>query len=97
MQFQVIFTPSAEVDLNYFQVAEKRIIIDAIKIHLKIDANIPTKRRKQLRENPIAPWELRIDKYRVFYEFETDIQVKIIAIGYKEHNDLFIRGKQVEL
>ena len=23
--------------------------------------------------------------------------VKIIAIGYKEHNDLFIRGQKVEL
>ncbi len=64
---------------------------------MKIDANIANKRRKPLVENAIAPWELRIDKYRVFYEFETNIRVKIIAIGYKEHNDLFIRGKQVKL
>jgi mRNA-degrading endonuclease RelE of RelBE toxin-antitoxin system len=64
---------------------------------LKIDANIPNKRRKQLEENLISPWELRIDKYRVFYAIETDSRVKIIAIGYKEHNDLFIRSQKVEL
>jgi hypothetical protein len=33
----------------------------------------------------------------VFYEFENDALVKIVAIGYKEHNDLFIRGEKVEL
>ena len=77
MQFQVIFTPSAEIDLTYFKVSEQRIIIDAVKIHLKIDANIPNNRRKQLATNPLSPMELRIGKYRVFYEIENNIQVKI--------------------
>jgi hypothetical protein len=48
-------------------------------------------------DNPAAPWELRIGDFRVFYEIENDTTVKIVSIGHKEHNDLFIRGKRVEL
>ena len=97
MQFQIIFTPSAETDLDFFKVSEQRSIVDAIRLHLQIDANAPSKRRKQLAENLIAPWELRVGKYRVFYELENGATVKIVAVGYKEHNDLFIRGERVEL
>ncbi len=61
------------------------------------DANIETKRRKRLAQHPIAAWELRVGKYRVFYEFEEEATVKIVAVGHKEHNDLFIRGEKVEL
>ena len=71
--------------------------MDAIRLHLQIYANAPSKRRKQLAENLIAPWELRVGKYRVFYQLENGAIVKIVAVGYKEHNDLFIRGERVEL
>lgn len=77
--------------------SEQRVIVDAVKVHLLIDANVESKRRKCLNENPLAPWELRIGKYRVFYDLENDVLVKIIAVGYKDHNDLFIRGELVEL
>jgi len=53
--------------------------------------------RKKLRPNPLAPWELKVSKYRVFYEVSQPQIVKIVAAGYKEHNDLFIRGKKVQL
>ena len=44
----------------------------------------------------IAPWELRIDHYRIFYNIEYTL-VKVVAIGHKEHNELYIRGKKVDL
>jgi mRNA-degrading endonuclease RelE of RelBE toxin-antitoxin system len=40
---------------------------------------------------------LRIDNYRVFYGFEEDGNVKVVAVGHKKHNDLYIRGKKVDL
>jgi mRNA-degrading endonuclease RelE of RelBE toxin-antitoxin system len=40
---------------------------------------------------------LRIGDHRVFYEIEGDETVTILAVGVKSHNDLFIRGKKVEL
>ena len=57
-----------------------------------------TENRKMLRDNPIAPWELRVGKYRIFYEVENDIVTVInISVGMKKHNTLFIRGKEVTL
>ena len=76
---------------------KRRIISDGIALFLKQDANVETTRRKPLRPNRIAPWELRIDEYRIFYDFEGDDIVKVVAVGHKEHNDLYIRGRKVEL
>ena len=59
-----------------------------------------TRNRKHLGENELATWELRIGKYRVFYDvvlLESSRIVRIKAIGHKEHNRLFIGGKEIEL
>ena len=90
-------TDSALGDLDFFPKKERRTIADAIKLFLSHDANVETKRRKPLRPNRIAAWELRIADWRVFYDFETENVVKVVAVGHKEHNDLYIRGKKVEL
>ena|SRR5713101_4472584 len=97
MPFQVILIPSAEKDLDYFRRFEQRLIVDGFKRYLRNDADVENQHRKQLRDNPLAPWELRLGKYRVFYEVVNASTVKIVAIGYKNHNDLFIRGQKVEL
>ena len=59
---------------------------------------VETKNRKSLRDNPIASWELRIGKYRVFYEVDDAVQmVSIVSVGHKEHNILLIRDKEVQI
>jgi mRNA-degrading endonuclease RelE of RelBE toxin-antitoxin system len=51
-----------------------------------------------LRENPFSNWALRIGKYRVFYHVMEDIMtISIVAVGFKEHNNLYIRGKKVKI
>ena len=97
MEYQVSLTESAKRDLAHFEVNDQRIIVAGILIHLKIDAQVNTRRRKQLRTNPLAPWELRIDRFRIFYSVEEGNKVKVVAVGHKEHNELFIRGRKVEL
>ena len=97
MRFQVTLTPSADEDLKHYRAFEQRAIIDAIRVHLRADASVETKRRKRLAEHPVAPWELRVGNYRVFYELEGEARAKVVAVGHKEHNDLFIRGKAVDL
>jgi mRNA-degrading endonuclease RelE of RelBE toxin-antitoxin system len=72
MRFRIEFTSSAERDIDYFRKGEQKIIFSGIREYLSEDATIETKRKKQLRPNPLAPWELRIGDYRVFYEVETD-------------------------
>ena len=96
MQFTVIILPSADADLLFFRAHEQRIILTGVATHLTYDATSETKRRKKLDPNRIAPWELRIDLYRIFYNIEHTV-VKVVAIGHKEHNDLYIRGKKVDL
>ncbi len=96
IKYQVNFTPSAADDLDYFNAFEQRIILAAINSFLSEDAHIETKRRKRLKPNPLAPWELKQDVYRIFFEI-VDKTVDILAIGYKDHNDLYIRGKKATL
>lgn len=96
MMFHINLTSSAADDLDYFDAYEQRIIMAAVHTYLVHNAHVPTKRRKQLDSNPIAPWELKKDKYRIFYDIINDT-VNILAIGYKDHNDLFLRGKRVSI
>jgi mRNA interferase RelE/StbE len=97
MMYDLVITASAQGDLHYFKAYEQRMIIAAIQIHLRQAAEVESNHRKQLRPNLLGPWELKIGKYRVFYEIEQPQTVKLVAVGYKEHNDLFIRGKKVQL
>ena len=78
MKSEVKFVPSADGDLDYYEAREQKIILNAIVEFLGVDANVETKRRKQLRPNPVAPWELRIGDYRVFYEVREEEIVRVL-------------------
>lgn len=58
-----------------------------------------TRNRKQLRPNPIAPWELRVKNTRVFYDVTVDDPgvISVLAIGIKRGNRLNIEGQEIEL
>ncbi len=97
MKFKCAFVPSADQDLAYYKVREQRILLDAVRRFLEVDADVESKRRKRLRPNPLAPWELRAGQHRVFYEVPEEGLVRVLAVGHKVLNDLFIRGQRVEL
>jgi len=97
MRFDVVLVPSADGDLGYYRAYEQRIILSSIFAFLSVDANVESGRRRRLRSSSRAPWELRIGKFRAFYEVEGTGLVRVLAIGHKEHNDLFIRGKRAEV
>ena len=97
MKFEVKLTRSADGDIDVYTAWEQRIIFNAISAFLEVDADVPTKRRRQLRPNPLAPWELRIGDYRVFYEIREGRIVRVLSVGHKEHNVLFIRARRVEI
>ncbi len=58
MEYQIGLTASAKKDIAYYEANEQRLIVAGIISHLKTDAETETKKKKQLRPNPIAPWEL---------------------------------------
>jgi len=52
----------------------------------------------RLMPNELAEWELRVGDCRVFYDVnEASDIVKIVAVGYKQGNTLFIQGEEYEL
>lgn len=60
---------------------------------------VETRNRKPMRPNPIAPWELCMGDLRVYYEAaeEPEPVVYIRAVGIKEHNQVRIGRKVIEL
>jgi mRNA-degrading endonuclease RelE of RelBE toxin-antitoxin system len=100
MTFEIEFTKTAANHVRCYKKFEQRIILDAIAEQLSHDAMTATRNRKRLTENELSDWELRVQKFRVFYDIlvEEDRQVvKIKGVGHKEHNTLYIGGREVEL
>jgi mRNA interferase RelE/StbE len=95
-EFQVGFSDDGKQDFDFFSARDRKLIATRIKKQLTLDPLTETRNRKRLRDNPLAPWELRVGRFRVFYAVEED-KVRIVAVGAKEHNKLFIRGKEVQL
>ena len=97
MRFEIRLVRSADGDIAGYGAHERRAILDGIGRYLEVDADVETRRRKRLRPNPVAPWELRMGVFRVFYEIHPGSVVRVLAVGHKAHGDLYIRGKKVEL
>ena len=96
--FRIEFTEEAKADLAWFSAYERKGIVEELKRQLAAQPMVETRNRKQLRDNTVARWELRIGKYRVFYEVaEETSAVCVGAVGLKVHNVLYIRGEEVEL
>jgi addiction module RelE/StbE family toxin len=95
-RYQIEVTEEAQADLQYYTAFERQIITSEIRAQLSDQPLNETKNRKPLRENPVATWELRIRKFRVFYDVDEDNKmVSIVSVGHKEHNVLLVRGKEV--
>jgi mRNA-degrading endonuclease RelE of RelBE toxin-antitoxin system len=98
MRYKIEVTEEAKIDLSFFRAYERKTILATVREQLTHEPTKETRNRKKLRENPIAQWELRCGKYRIFYEVEADVvAVGVISIGWKEHNVLYIRGEEVKI
>jgi mRNA-degrading endonuclease RelE of RelBE toxin-antitoxin system len=98
MKFVVEATQSALDDLEYLKKAVQNTVLDAIETQLTVSPLTPTRNRKPLRPNDLSAWEMRVGVYRVFYDVDAEAgQVFVKAVGWKEHNKLFIRGEEYTL
>lgn len=97
-EYRIEITQEAKADLYYYTAFERKTIISEVRTQLAYQPSVETKNRKKLRDNPVAAWELRSGKYRIFYEVDDPTRkITIVAVGHKEHNTLFIRGKEVTI
>ena len=96
--FQIHFTPDAIEDLRWFKKAEQRRILAELESQLIYEPAVETRNRKRLRPNQLAEWELRLDRFRMFFDMdEENLLIQVQAVGYKRGSRLFIQGKEYEL
>ena len=60
---------------------------------------LETRNRKPMRPDPLAPWELRVEELRVYYDVTVEPEgiVTILAVGIKDRSRIIIDGEEVEL
>lgn len=96
--YEIRFSRNALEDLKYLKKNEQTLILAEIPKQLSYEPGAETRNRKQLRTNELSTWELRIDRFRVFYSIDDVIYiVSIEAVGKKIHNQLFIRDEPYQL
>lgn len=96
--FEIKFTPGAIEDLRWFRRVERKRILAEMESRLSYEPAIETRNRKRLRPNNLAEWELRVDRFRVFFDIDQENRlIKVEAVGYKRGSRLFLHGEEYEL
>jgi len=97
LPYRIEYSPEAVDHLRGLAVRDQRAVVDAVDEQLAHQPLVETRNRKPMRPNPIAPWELRIGRLRVYYEVESepDSVVTVLAVGVKERNIVRIGGEEV--
>ena len=96
--YEIKYTSEAVKDLRSLRKVDQEEVLDGVDTHLRYEPAAETRNRKKLRPNDVAEWELRLGKFRVFYDVLEEVQVaRIEAVGIKEKNLLFIRGERRKL
>lgn len=99
MEYSIEFAESVRQQMRGLAARERVLLLDAIERQLRHEPLTETRNRKPLRPNPIAPWELRVGHWRVFYDIGSDEPnvVRVLAVGQKRGNELLIAGREVQL
>ena len=99
MLYAILYSPEAVDHLAALPKTRQVLVVDQVDAQLAHQPTLPTRKRKVLRPNPIAPWELRLGEVRIFYSVEEQPRpaVFVKAIGVKRHNELWIGGERIEL
>jgi mRNA-degrading endonuclease RelE of RelBE toxin-antitoxin system len=99
LPYKIEYSPEIEDHLRALTARQRSIVLDAVDRQLKHQPTVETRNRKPMRPNPLAPWELRIDNLRVYYDVENDPEPTVLvrAVGRKERNRVYIGGEVMKL
>jgi hypothetical protein len=101
--FELVYDPEALLHLAVIDPKYNTVIREKIEQQLLFEPDVETRNRKPLRQPaPFgAEWEIRFgpsNRFRIFYRVNRDVrEVRVLAIGVKVRNRLFIGGQEVEL
>ena len=103
LPFAVIYDPDVARHLASIERKYHSLIRTTVENQLQFEPEAVTRNRKPLAL-PVetgARWELRFgpdNRFRVFYRVNVEQrQVRILAVGVKRRNRLFLGGEEVEL
>lgn len=99
MAYIIEFAESVKEHMRYLSAFERALMLDSVDEQLTCEPLVETRNRKQLRPNPLAPWELRVDDLRAYYDVTADAPgvVQVLAVGRKIGNRVMIAGREVRL
>lgn len=85
MIYKIEITSDAKLDMELFDIYERKIIITGIKEQLTYEPLKETRNRKKLRDNPLSAWELNCCNCFCWYK------------RIKEHNALYVRNEEIKI
>jgi hypothetical protein len=98
--FALVYADAVRLHLRAIESKYHSLIRLEIETQLLFDADVEARNRKPLKR-PIAlgaDWELRLgpdNRFRVFYQVNAERhEVRVLAIGIKDRNRLFMGGKE---
>jgi mRNA-degrading endonuclease RelE of RelBE toxin-antitoxin system len=99
LAFVIEYSPDAEDHLRALSARQRSTVLDEVDRQSLNEPDVETRTRKPMRPNPVAPWELRIDDLRVYYDIEYDPARKVLirAVGVKTRNLVRIGGEEIQL
>ena len=98
MPYRIQYSPDAEDHLRGLTARQRSIVLDTIDRQLAHQPTLETKNRKPMRQNPLAAWEVRIGRMRVYYRVEeAEHVVQVLAVGVKRRHHVYLGERVVEL
>ena len=99
MLYQIEFAKAVKSHLDVLTAGQRSTVLEEIERQLTSEPSKESGNRKPLRPNPVAPWELRVQQMRVFYEVNEGPPpvVQILAVGLKTRGTLRIGGEEIKL
>jgi mRNA-degrading endonuclease RelE of RelBE toxin-antitoxin system len=98
-RFRIEYAEAALRHLRDLTAQERAQVLDTVVQQLEYQPTLPTRNRKLLRANRVAPWELRIGDRRVYFDVqEAPVAVVTIrAVGVKVREKTLIGGAEIEI
>ena len=104
VRFAIMYAPEVRRHVDAIAPKHHGLLRKAIQEQLSFAPGEPTRNRKPLEDQPGpfgSAWELRCglgNQFRVFYDVSPDSrEVRVLAIGVKERDRLFIAGREFKL
>jgi mRNA-degrading endonuclease RelE of RelBE toxin-antitoxin system len=101
--YSLIFAPVVHNHLGAIDAKYDSLIRKKIEEQLTHEPDVETRNRKPVQPPAAfqAEWELRFsprNRFRVFYQINRENrEVRIVAVGVKDRNHLFVGGEEVTL